>query len=111
MMCYFRNFLSEMEKRMHREGEAHKRAGAGVDMPAAPDGGAASMEGLSIAASNGSRPTIGALGAGPGSPTRGAPKTGGGFAAANAPRTAASPSKPASSSSPLKQKAASLLKR
>ena len=105
------NFLAEMEKRMHREGEAHRRAGgrpgagapalAGAPSMSTPFGGVSDgMEGLSVASSNGSRSgaSLGSparngspvSGAAPASPTRTLPgsKAAGGFSAAVSPTRA-----------------------
>jgi cell division cycle 14 len=99
------NFLSDMEKRMHREGEAHRRRGAAGAAPPAAEGLPGSMEGLSVG---------GGIRSGVGSPARGAPAAKPGFGAAtSSPGSRASPPAGArpGASSPVKQKAASLLKR
>ena len=50
------NFLQEMEKRMHREGDAfRKQHGMGGAPAAAGSSEGLGMEGLSVASSNGSR--------------------------------------------------------
>jgi len=124
------NFLSEMEIRMHREGQAHRKGGAGGAQRAAPaaapsaasaaDGTAATLEGLHMGGVGrgggaGSPSLRGAAPAGPASPTRnGVPRPAGFGAAVGSPAVAASRTTAAASrttSSPLKQKAASLLKR
>ena len=113
---------------MHKEGEQHcGRAPANgqraADAAPSAEGTAASMESLSVASSNGSRSGASANGArppagvvAPASPTRGGKTSGFGAAAGGAPAAARSPvasitAARTSSSSPLKQKVGSMLKR
>ena len=113
------NFLAEMEKRMHREGEAYRkatgqRAPAGAPAAASSDGGLG-METLSVASSNGSRAAA-SPGKGPPSPNvrgAGAPVSKGFGAATGAPAAARGmpTSPPRAPSSPVKNKVSSLLKR
>jgi cell division cycle 14 len=107
------NFLQEMEKRMHREGDAWRKQHGGAGAPAAAgssDG--LGMEGLSVASSNGSRDRPAAKAA-PASPNMRAPATKGFGMATGAPaasRTPASPTR-APASPGVKGKVGSLLKR
>ena len=111
------NFLQEMEKRMHKEGDVHRKRAPGGGVPpsmadpSSDQGTSASMEGLSVASSaaraNTTSPSRAAPAAAPASPTRGARPSGFGVAT----RPAVAGRSPAAASSPLQQKAASLLKR